>query len=192
MTARRSRDTPRRGKAKRPGWVPLTTSRVRIALLAIFTLGLVCQIVAFVTIRQRMWQDELDGLILKLVALYSVHFGVILGGVFAQAGDHDQEVSPFLGWTAMGLAVLWNLLLGWRSVAFALASADSVQDLTRYLEAVSVRSSYLVAGALAFFFTKSAEREAPPEETPPADGVSYEGEAKGRKPVRDSQHPGRA
>jgi hypothetical protein len=53
---------------------------------------------------------------------------------------------------AMTLAVLWNVLLAWRSISFSLATEDSIAGLIAYLDKIAGAGSFLVAGALAYFF----------------------------------------
>ena len=58
---------------------------------------------------------------------------------------------------ALVLAILWNVLLLWRFAAFCYAAyhpaADDAADkLSAYVEQISKASSFLVDGALAFFF----------------------------------------
>jgi hypothetical protein len=54
----------------------------------------------------------------------------------------------------MVLAVLWNLLLIARFLAFCFAERDSVGALVQYLDSVATSSSFLVAGVVVFFFGK--------------------------------------
>jgi hypothetical protein len=129
-------------------------NRVRFGLLAIFILCLSTQLIAFFAVSNKMWPDELQSLVLKILAIYSVQLSVILGGIFARPGGSVEDPSPSLSWTAILLAVLWNALLMWRSIAFSAATKDSVTDLLKYLDGISSAGSFLVTGALAFFFAK--------------------------------------
>jgi|SRR5579864_7894254 len=104
-------------------------------------------------------------LILKLLAIYSVPLTVILGGIFAKEtykstnAELDKSSRPAL-YFAVIVGVLWNLLLLWRSIAFGYAvynpaADDNVTQLDSFLDVTSAASSFLIAGALAFFFTKA-------------------------------------
>jgi hypothetical protein len=132
----------------------MTMNRVRFGLLAIFGVGLSIQLVAFLAVSSKMWPEDFQGLIVKLLGLYSVHFGVILGGMFAQPKGPLEDPPAPLAWSAIFLATLWNSLLVWRSLNFSAAAQDSATDVTKYMDAVSSAGSFLVAGMLAFFFTK--------------------------------------
>ena len=132
-------------------------NQARFGLLAIFVLCLAIQLIAFLMVGHRMWPEDLQSLLLKLLAIYSVHITVILGGMFAQPSGRLEDPPSSLAWTAISLAVLWNALLIWRSLSFSMAPKDSVADLMKYLEGVASASSFLVTGTLAFFFTKGTQ-----------------------------------
>ena len=130
-------------------------NQARFGLLAIFVVCLFVQIIAFVTVSQQMWPEDLEVLVLKILAIYSVHLTIILAGIFAQPKGPLDNPPPSITLTAFILSIFWNALLIWRSLAFAWARQDSVQYLTKYLEGVASASSFLVTGALAYFFAKS-------------------------------------
>ena len=134
----------------------MTMQRARLALLAIFAGCLALQIVALIAVRTRMWPEELTDLLLKLFSLYSVHLGVILGGIFVPRRPKGRPVQT-LAWTALLLALAWNVLLGWRVIAFSLAASDSAADVGSYLETVGPASAFFVSAVLGFFFTKGDE-----------------------------------
>ena len=131
--------------------------RTRLALLGVFALCLAVQLIAFIAVADRMWPEDLQSLVLKLLGIYSVHFGVILGGIFAQPKRVGRSPSAPIAWAAIILAVLWNVLLVWRSASFSMAKVDSATEVVKYLDSTASASSFLVAGALAFYFAKSAE-----------------------------------
>ena len=134
----------------------MTMNGARFVLLSVFIGFLIVQMVALSIVNQKMWPDEFQAAILKVLAVYSVHLTVILGAIFGQTGTQVKDAPAELAWAAILLALLWNLLLGWRAVSFSLASQDSVQNLVKFYDGVSSTSSFLVAGALTFFFTKGA------------------------------------
>ncbi len=134
----------------------MTMNQARFGLLGIFVLCLVAQLAAFFSVGYKMWPEDLQSLVLKMVTIYSIHLTVILGGIFAQAGGPLDDPPAPLAWTAIAVALLWNALLIWRSISFVKATADSTSELIKYLDGVSSSSSFLVTGALAFFFTKGA------------------------------------
>jgi len=144
-------------------------NRVRFGLLAIFAFGLAIQMAAFLAVSGKMWPEDLQSLIVKLLGLYAAPLGVILGGMFAQPKGPLAEPPAALGGAALFLAVLWNLLLAWRSLSFSFATQDSATDVIKYMESVSGASTFLVAGMLAFFFAKP-----PVKDTTPAKSDSTE------------------
>lgn len=134
----------------------MTPTRARSLLLCIFILCLVLQCGVLVLNQSAMWPEDLLKSLLTLLKLYSVPLAVIFGGIFARPGGATGP-SAGVSWAAVLVASCWNLLLVWRTIAFGLASQDSVSDLTKYLEDVSSAASFLVAGMLAFFFGKSSK-----------------------------------
>jgi len=129
-------------------------NQARFGLLGIFIVSLAVHLAAFAAVSSKMWPDELQSLVTKLLSIYSVQLTVILGGIFAQPKGPLEDPPAPLAWSAIGLASLWNVLLLWRSVYFTLAAQDSVTDLVKYLDAVGSSSSFLVAGVTVFFFGK--------------------------------------
>ena len=134
--------------------MPIT--RARVALVALFLGGFALQAAAVVYTytKGEILSKEVLSLLVRLLAVYSVPLAVIFGGVFGQQDGGERRAPSFAFWLAAVLAGVWNVLLAWRTVAFTVAAEDSVPELAEYLEAVSSAGSFLVAGALAYFFTK--------------------------------------
>jgi hypothetical protein len=142
----------------------MTNTRARAVLVSIFVGGLVIQAIAVIITYSKgaIAYEDLTNLLLKLLAIYSVHLGVIFGGIFAQQQDaqkKSQTAPKTAFWLAVVLASIWNLLLLWRGISFGMAafnpdSEDNVDRLSSYLQSISSASSFLVTGSLAFFFTK--------------------------------------
>jgi hypothetical protein len=135
----------------------MTINQARLSLVVIFLGSLVIQATAFFSIGQYMWPEEMQALILKLLAVYSVHLGVIAGGMFAQSGTRNVKSGTATAVAAILLALVWNLLLVGRSLSLVIWRQDSVADLIRYLGAVADYGSFLVAAALAFFFSSKTK-----------------------------------
>ena len=135
----------------------MTTSQARLSLVVIFLGSLIIQAAAFFSVSQYMWPEEMQALILKLLAVYSVHLGVIAGGMFAQSRMRPVKPETPTAVAAILMAAVWNLLLVGRSISFVISRQDSVADLIRYLGAVADYGSFLVVAALAFFFSKNAK-----------------------------------
>ena len=127
---------------------------VRYGLLATFLLGLVVQLGALIHVRNAMFPEEFQSVLIRLLSIYSAQLGVILGGIFAQSGRSAENPPAGVAATALALALLWNVLLAWRTIDFSIAGQDSPSDLMKYLDSIAASSSFLVAGALAFFFGK--------------------------------------
>jgi hypothetical protein len=133
----------------------MTLNRVRYGLVFVFLAGMAVQIACFISSRGRMWPEDFNLLVLKILAIYSVQLGVVLGGIFSQVNVQTAGPAPSLAWTALLLAGFWNVLLIWRVMSFSFAQQDSVNDLTKYLDGVGAGSAFLVAGVNSYFFGKS-------------------------------------
>lgn len=131
----------------------LTLNQSRAILFAVFVFGLIAQFLALISVRAEMRPGELQALTLQLLGTYGVHLGVMIAGVFAQEGATTRRVAMLPFWIALTLALLWNLLLGWFTYAF-ITSDSSVALLAEQITSVSQASSFLVAGALVYFFAK--------------------------------------
>lgn len=134
----------------------------RTLLLIIFLVGLVIQLGAAVykySQPDELSNNDLTVFITKLLALYSPQLGVIIGGIFAkervERPRRGRASSVFA--VAVTLAVLWNLLLIWRTMAYSFSRNDELANLLKYLDTVSAASSFLIAGAMAYFFAEKKE-----------------------------------
>jgi hypothetical protein len=133
----------------------MTMNQSRYGLVAVFGAGLILQLGGFFLARRRMWPEDFNGLLVKLLEVYSAQFGLVLGGIFAQTKARMSHASSGLCWTALILASLWNLLLVAGSLAFCFAQQDSATDLMKYFDTIGSGSAFLVAGVIAFFFGKA-------------------------------------
>jgi hypothetical protein len=133
----------------------LTMNRVRYALMAMFLVGLIVQLAALIHVRNAMFPEEFQSVLMRLLSIYSAQLGVVVGGIFAEPKGPSENPPSGLAATALASALLWNLLLAWRTVAFSVDEQDSPSDLMKYLDSIAASSSFLIAGALAFFFGKS-------------------------------------
>jgi hypothetical protein len=138
----------------------MNVNHVRLALLAVFVASLGFQLIGFFIVKDKMWPEEFQSLVTKLLAIYAVQLGVILGGIFAQPRvPRTTTPAVVVGWIALVLALLWNCLLIFRSTSFVLANEDSTEELIKYLDGISAAGSFLVSGAITFFFGKAATSE---------------------------------
>lgn len=128
----------------------------RAILLSIFGGALVIECVAMFIAGYRgvIYSSDVTDLVVKLLAVYSVHFAVMIGGIFARTGRPAGRPTTLTRGIAIGLASMWNLLLLVRILAFAAADTDSIVELDRYVTLISAGGSFLVAGMLAYFFSK--------------------------------------
>jgi hypothetical protein len=138
----------------------MNLNQSRGALLVIFLVFLLAQIAMIygLGLANRIFVDEAVALITQVLAIYSVHLAVILGGMFAVKKTGMPSATPLLSWSAIGLSLMWNALLLGGTISFAVSNVWKLHDIRNYLETVSRSSSFLVAGALAFFFASPAGR----------------------------------
>jgi hypothetical protein len=136
----------------------MTMARVRSTLFIMFLASLALQVIAFFFVRYKMWPEDFQALILRILTIYSVPLAVVLGGIAAQPRDGLAAAPLLPGWAAIVLTALWNLLLIGRSLGFVLAEQDSVASAVSYLDAVASSSSFLVAGVITAFFAVRQDR----------------------------------
>jgi hypothetical protein len=134
----------------------MSLARARAILVITFVAGLVLQllVITLTYLKGEISTKDIGVLTAKLLGIYSVQMAVILGGIFGRHKSSARVVSSMPFRIALILSLLWNLLLLWRSVAFYFAENDQASDLVSYLDIVSTASSFLVVGALAYFFAK--------------------------------------
>lgn len=145
----------------------MTLARARILLVSIFVGGLVLQSVCILIVyaKSAISSNDVTNLLVKMLGIYSVPLAVILGGIFARPAKSSQagasEAAPSTAFfVSVGLALVWNALILWRGVSFSVAAfnpaiKDDVNLFTSYVDGISKASSFLVAGALAYFFSKA-------------------------------------
>lgn len=134
----------------------MTTTKARSALLYIFIFFFlfVNLLVIIPFIKGDYGSESLLNLTKKVLVTYSVHFGVIAGGIFGQESSEKMLASVIPFRLALVMALIWNILLAWRCIAFTFVEANTTdEELGNYIDAIAPASSFLVSGALAFFFT---------------------------------------
>lgn len=132
-------------------------NQARYGLMGVFCAGLMLQLGALFHVRNAMWPEEFQTVLLRILGIYSAQLGIVLGAIFARPKAPSSNPPAGLAWTALALALFWNLLLAWRTIAFSVSEQDSTTDLIEYFDSIAAGSSFLVAGALAFFFGKSTD-----------------------------------
>lgn len=132
--------------------------KAQIILAGIFLIALLFNsgIVILTYVNGAIYSDNLLALIVSLLKIYSAPLAIIIGGFFAQRTQDPQQAPRTAFWFALAMTLIWNALLMWRSMAFVIASTDSVDDFSKYIETISSSAMFLVAGSLAYFFAKTA------------------------------------
>jgi hypothetical protein len=140
----------------------MTTPRAQLWLVGVFACSLfaaaACCILVYMS--RAVGSDDISSLLVQLLTVYSIHISVIAGGIFgSRKFDPKPTDAPQPAFTvALGLSILWNALLLWRFVAFCYAGYhpsvdDGADKLISYVDQMSKPTSFLVDGALAFFFS---------------------------------------
>jgi hypothetical protein len=139
----------------------LSGDGARVTLALLFVTGLIIGFVLFYAVyaERGIRGSELQDGSLSLLGVYSVHLSIIIGGVFgSRAGAKSRVPMPaFL--LAVLTASIWNLLIVGRMFAFATAKSQSedVAEVIKYIETIAASSSFLVAGVLTYFFSKTSK-----------------------------------
>ncbi|HLG12944.1 MAG TPA: hypothetical protein VJH03_00250 [Blastocatellia bacterium] len=136
----------------------MRTTRARLILVSVFLVFFVLMIGAIFVPFQKgeIYSESMLTLLKKLLAVYSVHLAVIFGGIFGQWKSGIDKVPTLPFWIGLVLVFIWNALLAWRFLVFCFSEKDTVGALSAYLDTVVPATSFLVAGALSFFFAKRA------------------------------------
>lgn len=134
-------------------------STIRLWLLFLFVASLILHfcIFTYTYFEKMIYAEDFEALTLLILAIYSIPLGVILGGFFAQGKQPEARAVPSAFYAAFVLSILWNALLIVRTMIFGFAKEDFVGDVADFLQNTSAGSSFLIAGALAFFFAKKSE-----------------------------------
>lgn len=130
----------------------------QISLAGVFLIAFLCNsgAVLFTYVDGSIYADNLRAVLLTLLTVYSAPLAIVIGGVFGQRNHELKDAPRTTFWFAIAVALVWNFLLVSRSITFAVAAEDSVEELSTYLETISSSATFLVAGALAYFFAKRA------------------------------------
>ncbi|PHJ69134.1 hypothetical protein VF14_03075 [Nostoc linckia z18] len=133
----------------------MTIGKARAILLYIFIFFFLFIILLIIIpyIKGDYGGDSLINLIIKVLVVYSIHFGVIAGGIFGQEIS-DRRLSSLVPFKlALVMVLIWNILLTWRCIVFTFIETDTTdKELANYIDTIAPASSFLVSGALAYFF----------------------------------------
>ena len=137
----------------------MTLLKARLTLFVVFLSGFFLQYGAIVHafLKRRIYSDELSDLTLILIQVYSVPLAIVIGGIFSgltHSSSSAKATRRYYFAIAFLLVLAWNFLLIWRSTAFGLLGGGTVTDLADHLKQVSAYGSWLLAGCLAFYFSK--------------------------------------
>jgi hypothetical protein len=137
----------------------LRSAQLRIA--ATFLAGLLCNSAAVLITYARgsIFADDLRTMLERLLAVYSGPLAIVIAGFFGQeAPDQKPVTSNF--WLAIVVSVIWNMFLLWGGIGLLASSLGSqpkesaIDDFLSYISTISSSATFLVSGALTYFFVK--------------------------------------
>jgi fatty acid desaturase len=134
----------------------LTFNNARIALTFnfVFFFFSIVLLLIFPFLKSEITSETLIDLMKKVISIYSVHFGVIIGGIFGKDVSSEVLASKTPFWLAFVLTLIWNILITWPMIIFSFTTMSTDQDVSDYIDAIPTLSSFLVSGSLAYFFAK--------------------------------------
>jgi hypothetical protein len=90
-----------------------------------------------------------------------VHLSIILCGIFAKRHPGPQRANTTAFWTAVILSVLWNALASWILLwmCWLDSQGGSIGYVKDYLANLPKLSSFLISGALAYFFVRQTKED---------------------------------
>ena len=100
---------------------------------------------------------SLNASIGKLLLAYSAPGLALILGLFAKRRSRGRA-EPLAFWAAIGICVVWNVVLVWRCVIFGLAAltpsaSGGLKDLDDFFETVS-KGAAVVTTPITYFFAK--------------------------------------
>ena len=139
----------------------LVTAQNRILLVFVLSLLAVLALVSISYAQRAIYSSDLRDVVVRFLAIYSIPLGVIIPGMFGRASSGKRLAPRRAFWTALALALIWNLLIIGRTVFFTFATEDQVSSLLDFINTVATASSFLTVGALSYFFaTDQGEKRA--------------------------------
>jgi hypothetical protein len=97
--------------------------------------------------------EDMVDLYAKVVSLYFIHLSIIITGFFGQEKLKKGRSLQNVFWAALSLSIVWNIMFFWRLVYYCAVATDDIPSIESYISKVTMPTSFLVTGALAYFFT---------------------------------------
>jgi hypothetical protein len=134
----------------------LTFNNARVILIFnfIFFFFIIILLLVLPFLKSEISSETLIDLMKKIISIYSVHFGVIIGGVFGNDFSSEALIYKTPFWLAFVLTLIWNVLMTWPMIVFSFTTMSTDQDISNYIDSIPTLSSFLVSGSLAYFFAK--------------------------------------
>jgi hypothetical protein len=145
--------------------IRLNYGAARFLLFLVFAAFFACAIlcIQYAWLQYYLDNGEMISLFKQIVAVYGVHFAVILAGIFAVRKPDEESAPGYLFWVAFVLVLLWNINCVSPLVVLVWRLGPSKMDTAWFLEyfkTVPDLSSFLCTAALTFFFVKREQQAA--------------------------------
>jgi len=103
--------------------------------------------------RREYFAEDLQTLIAQVLAQFSGPLSVVAGSFFALRGvSRRTPVAHASFWLALACVTLWSVLIAGRAAAFIAYSNEAPVVMTNWLTQVVTAASFLLTGALTYFF----------------------------------------
>jgi hypothetical protein len=130
-------------------------------IAATFLTGLLCNAAAVLITYARgaIFADNLRTILATLLAVYSGPLAIVIAGFFGKEGPEPKPVASNF-WVAIVVSVVWNVFLLWGGIGLLASSMSSqpnenaIDDFSSYIGTISSSATFLVSGALTFFFVR--------------------------------------
>ena len=137
--------------------------RARFALFAVFIFFLTLNFFMVVYAWQKYWANTatMVELLKQIVTIYSVHFGVILAGIFAMRSPREDRPPGQMFSVALILVLIWNLMVTWPLFYLVTKAGPEDMDIdwhVNYWKTVPEMTSFLVTAALTYFFVRREQQ----------------------------------
>ncbi len=136
--------------------------RAQIGIAVVFIAGMFLNVVAVLIayVHHAIYFENVKDLLITLLAVYSGPLAIVFAGVFAKRGVALRRPALTTFWFAVCVSIAWNLFLVGGSVGLVAAAfgnsakEGAVEEFTSYLRTISSSATFMVSGALTYFFAR--------------------------------------
>ncbi len=134
----------------------MSRSRAQLFLTSIyigfFSLNLIG--ILWLYLNMKIYQEDASVMVVTFLEIYSIPLSVILAGIFASKSKSKNAYDSKTVLVTFLVSFLWNILLLWSSLAYTLSETGDIEIYIADLKQIANKSSFLVAAALVYLFSK--------------------------------------